>query len=212
MYRRRRLPYALLLQGTLIGALSLLVLAFRLDWHPAPAPPPPPTTPPPNELVYVPATQIERPPPPPPRPLVPVVVPDDVVLDDIDLQPSDPIDLPSLERPPPPEPAPAPAEPEPGTFRAVEEMPALVGGLAALYEHIVYPEAARRAGLEGRVVVQFVVDAEGRVTEASVLRGVHPLLDEAALAAVRSATFTPGRQRGKAVRVRMSLPVVFSLR
>jgi protein TonB len=62
------------------------------------------------------------------------------------------------------------------------------------------------------VFVQFVVDEQGRVQNPQVTRGVHKLLDQAALEAVRQMTFRPGKQRGKPVKVQMSLPVTFRLR
>lgn len=75
-----------------------------------------------------------------------------------------------------------------------------------------YPKKARRKGIEGMVFVEFVIDREGAVTDASVLRGVHPLLDEEALRVVRTfPDFVPGRQRGKTVKVRYRLPLSFKL-
>lgn len=97
------------------------------------------------------------------------------------------------------------------TFVIVEERPELIGGMRALQKTRKYPAKAREAGIEGRVFVQFVVDEEGKVRNPSVKRGVHRLLDQAALAAVRQMRFRPGKQDGKAVRVRMSLPVTFRL-
>jgi TonB family protein len=96
-------------------------------------------------------------------------------------------------------------------FWIVEEMPELVGGMAALQEAIEYPEMARRAGVEGRVHVEFVVDPDGNVRDARVVRGAGAGLDEEALRVVRAARFIPGRQRGQAVHVRMTLPITFRL-
>lgn len=97
-------------------------------------------------------------------------------------------------------------------FVAVEDHPELIGGLRALQAQINYPEEARRAGIEGQVIVQFIVNENGNVEDAEVIRGVHPLLDEAALEGVRQhAEFRPGKQRGRPVRVQFSLPVVFRL-
>lgn len=93
----------------------------------------------------------------------------------------------------------------------VDVMPEIVGGLGALLDRVEYPEEAEKARLEGEVLVGFVVDAEGRVAEAEVLRGVHPLLDAAALDAVRATRFHPGRQGETPVRVRMALPIAFTL-
>ena len=93
----------------------------------------------------------------------------------------------------------------------VEEMPEIIGGQKALYDCIKYPEIARKAGVEGRVIIQFVVDENGNVTNPQVLRGVGAGLDEEALRCVSQLKFKPGRQRGRPVRVRFTLPVVFRL-
>lgn len=93
----------------------------------------------------------------------------------------------------------------------VDEMPEIVGGLGALAERVRYPPEAEAEGIEGRVFVMFVVDGEGQVTEAEVVASAHPLLDEAALAAVRATRFRPGRQAGRPVPVRMVLPITFAL-
>ncbi|MDX1439076.1 MAG: energy transducer TonB [Rubricoccaceae bacterium] len=93
----------------------------------------------------------------------------------------------------------------------VDQMPELVGGLSALVDHIEYPESARDAHVEGRVLVQFVVDEEGAIVEPSVLQGVHPDLDAAALAALDEVRFTPGMHEGHPAKVRMILPINFAL-
>lgn len=99
----------------------------------------------------------------------------------------------------------------PEVFVAVEEMPELIGGIRGLQQEITYPESARRAGIEGRVIVQFEVDRRGEVENARVLRGVSGALDREALRVVRGAEFRPGRQRGRPVRVKMSLPISYAL-
>ncbi|HHP7238635.1 M56 family metallopeptidase [Longibacter sp.] len=92
---------------------------------------------------------------------------------------------------------------------AVDAYPKIVGGLQAVQEAMQYPESAYEAGVEGRVLVQFVVDANGNVQEATIAQGVHDLLDDEALRVVRATDFTPGRQNGKAVPVEMTLPITF---
>ncbi len=150
--------------------------------------------------------QIEKP-PPPPRPPVPVEVPNDEIIEDqvIDLDAELNLDEP-LDMPPPPE-----EEDDEDFFVVVENMPELIGGLAALQKNIRYPEMARKAGIEGRVIVQFIVNEQGKVEDPRVIRGVGGGCDEEALRAVRKANFKPGRQRGKPVRVQYSLPVIFKL-
>ena len=96
-------------------------------------------------------------------------------------------------------------------FVVVEEMPELIGGLTGLLTKIEYPEMARRAGIEGRVIIQFIVSENGDVENARVVRGIGGGADEEALRVVKTAKFKPGYQRGKPVRVQYSLPVVFKL-
>lgn len=102
-------------------------------------------------------------------------------------------------------------EEAPNHFLVVENMPILQGGLAELQRNVIYPELAIRAGIEGRVTVQFVVNEVGNVICPRVIRGIGGGCDEAALFAVSNAKFTPGRQDGVAVKVRYSLPIVFRL-
>ena len=116
-----------------------------------------------------------------------------------------------LELPPPPAPMAGDDEDEPEIFVVVERMPELIGGLAQLQSKIVYPEIARLAGIEGRVMVQFIIDEEGRVHNPVVVRGIGGGADEAAIEAVRQARFTPGMQRGQPVKVRYTLPITFRL-
>lgn len=161
--------------------------------------------------------QINRP-PPPPRPPVPVEVSNDVFVEDIELNLDAELNLDQvLDVPPPPPAPPKPAakevveEEEPEVFIAVENEPVLIGGLESVQKSIVYPEIARKAGIEGRVFVQFVIDEKGNVLNPVVLRGIGGGCDEAALEAVKKAKFIPGKQRGRAVRVQYSIPVVFRL-
>ncbi|GAB5521720.1 MAG: energy transducer TonB [Rhodothermales bacterium] len=158
-------------------------------------------------------------PPPPPRPPIPIEVANDVVLEDdvLDLDASLHIDEPLANLPPPPPPPPDEPEEEEAAYEeeifvVVEEMPVMVGGTKRLYELLEYPEMARIAGVEGMVVVQMVISANGHPSDITVMRSAGDLLDTAALDAVKKLEFTPGRQRGKAVAVRMSIPIRFRLR
>lgn len=90
-------------------------------------------------------------------------------------------------------------------------MPVLLGGMSAVYRNLRYPEIARNAGIEGRVVIQFVIDEQGNVVDPRVVRGIGGGCDEAALEAVKQLQFSPGRQRGRPVKVRYSLPIMFRL-
>jgi TonB family protein len=114
------------------------------------------------------------------------------------------------ELPPPPPPTESDSAEE-DYFVVVEEMPELIGGMETLQKNIRYPQMARRAGIEGRVYVQFVITEEGDVDDARVIRGIGGGADEEALRVVEQAKFTPGMQRGRPVRVQYSLPVVFRL-
>ena len=96
-------------------------------------------------------------------------------------------------------------------YMVVDDQPELVGGMKALQRSVSYPQMARQAGIEGRVIVQFVVDKEGDVTAPKITRGVHDVLNEAALKAVKQQDFRPGQQDGEPVKVQMSLPVTFRL-
>ncbi len=109
------------------------------------------------------------------------------------------------------DPAPERTEKHDDAYAVVEQMPELVGGLASLQNHLRYTEDAGNAGVSGRVIVQFVVDEKGEVVDPEITRGIGSGLDEAAIEAVRQATFRPGIQDGKPVRVRMAIPITFKL-
>ena len=87
----------------------------------------------------------------------------------------------------------------------------MIGGLQSIQGKIKYPEIAILAGIEGRVMVTFVIDEEGNVLNPVVVRGIGGGCDEAAVEAVRKAKFIPGMQRGRPVRVQFTLPVTFKL-
>ncbi|MXW63898.1 MAG: energy transducer TonB, partial [Bacteroidetes bacterium SB0668_bin_1] len=113
---------------------------------------------------------------------------------------------------PPPPPPPEEEDEEPEIFVIVEQMPEPIGGIAAIQAEVKYPEIARKAGVEGRVFLQFVVNEQGNVQDVVVSRGIGAGCDEEAIRAVEQAKFTPGKQRGKPVKVRMSLPITFKLK
>lgn len=97
-----------------------------------------------------------------------------------------------------------------------EKMPAFPGGLEALKNYlvsrIVYPEIAREQNTEGSVIIGFVVDKKGRVTDVHVVKGVSPALDAEALRVVRiMPSWKPGSHRGRLVKVYFTLPVTFRL-
>ena len=96
-------------------------------------------------------------------------------------------------------------------FSVVEQMPELIGGLKAIQEQLHYPKIAKEAGIEGRVIVQFVVDKEGRVVDPEIVKGLGAGLDKEALRVISLARFKPGKQAGKTISVKMSLPFTFKL-
>ena len=101
-------------------------------------------------------------------------------------------------------------------FVSLQQKPSFPGGQDKLHgwlvENTKYPEQAVEAGLQGRVFVGFVIGKNGRVQNVTILRGVHPLLDEEAKRVVLSMPpWTPGMQRGKAVNVRYQVPINFKL-
>ena len=109
-----------------------------------------------------------------------------------------------------------PKEVKEEVFRSVEQMPQFPGGEAALMKylqsHINYPPMAAENNVQGRVVVQFVVDKTGKVGEVQVVRSVDKDLDKEAVRVCKSLPkFTPGRQNGQAVSVWYTLPVTFKL-
>lgn len=91
------------------------------------------------------------------------------------------------------------------------QMPEIVGGMGAFYIHIEYPEDAIRDGIEGRLVLSFVVDTDGATSDVEVVESLHPACDSAAVRALRQTRFVPGNQNGEPVQVRMRLPVRFQL-
>ena len=108
-------------------------------------------------------------------------------------------------------PSPSAPEGDADVYEVVEDPPVLIGGLEGLMTRVVYPEATRREGVEGRVFVQFVVDERGDTVDVECTRSPDPRLCDAAVAAVTSSMFTPGRHDGELVKVRYMLPVNFIL-
>ena len=111
--------------------------------------------------------------------------------------------------------APAPT-PTDSVYEVAEVMPEFPGGTQALFkfisENLEYPQHAINGQIEGRVVVQFVVDKTGKVGNIQVVRSIDKLLDQAAIDVVRALpAWKPGMQNGQPVNVRYTLPVSFKL-
>ena len=101
-------------------------------------------------------------------------------------------------------------------FQVVEEMPEFPGGMGEcmkfLGKNIKYPTISQENGVQGRVIIQFVVNRDGSIVDAQVARGVDPYLDKEALRVVgQMPKWKPGKLRGKAVRVKYTVPVMFRL-
>ena len=209
-----RKQYPLYVEIGLVLSLALLIVAFRADFS--------------NESSFqvqmeeqetvdmkqIQQTQQEKEPPPPPKPPVPQEVPNNEVIEnqDVDFDASLDMDERLDTSQGPPQDEEEEEEEEQEIFMVVENQPELVGGMKALQQSVEYPEFAKKAGIEGRVIVQFVVNEQGDVQDPKVTRGVHKLLNEEAIRAVKEQKFKPGKQRGQAVKVQMSLPVTFRLR
>ena len=160
------------------------------------------------------------PPPPPPEPEVPEII--DVVEERVETT----IDLSSLEDDqsraqiqtytPPPPPKQEEEEATEEIFVVVEDQPEFPGGMSALMkflgDNIKYPVITQENGIQGRVITNFVVERDGSITDVQVVRGEDPSLDREAVRVIQTMPkWKPGQQRGKAVRVRFTLPVVFRL-
>lgn len=101
-------------------------------------------------------------------------------------------------------------------FQVVEEEPQFPGGMPALMEYlkknIRYPAICKEQGLQGRVIVQFVINTDSTISDAQVIKPVNPHFDKEALRVVNAMPkWIPGEQRGKPVRTRFTLPVTFRL-
>lgn len=145
----------------------------------------------------------------PPKPYVPIEVTDDKLIDDIDIQFPDfeftgnQIALPPRQK--------NNAEEEIVDSWGLEVMPIMIGGLKALYAELEYPKIAKRAAIEGKVIVQFTVNTLGEVEQPEILRGIGGGCNEEVLRVIKKMRFSPGIQNDRAVKVRMTQTVVFRL-
>ena len=172
-----------------------------------------------EEEIEIQQTTQETPPPPPPPAVQEVevlnVVEDDVETQEIEINTEDDKDVEVVIQ--------APVEvveeeeEEEVVFVVVEDMPEFPGGQQALFkylsENVKYPVIAQENGIQGRVICQFVVNKDGNIVDVEVVRsGGDPSLDKEAVRVVKSMPkWKPGKQRGKAVRVKYTVPVNFRL-
>ena len=90
-------------------------------------------------------------------------------------------------------------------------MPEPKDGLQSIYSKIKYPSDAQKAGIEGKVYLLIYINENGDVDDVKVLKGLGAGCDEAATAAIKDTKFTPGKDNGKAIKVKLSLPITFKL-
>ncbi len=169
-----------------------------------------------EDIMEIPPT--EQPPPPPPVVQLPEIieVPDEEEIEeeievDLDVEVTEETVIEDIVF----EEAPEEEEVE-EIFTIVEDKPGFPGGDAAMYQYlgknINYPSQARRMGIEGRVFVQFVVNQDGSISDVQAIKGIGAGCDEEAERVIKSMPkWKPGKQRGRAVKVRMVLPVFFKL-
>lgn len=172
-----------------------------------------------EEEVEIQQTTQETTPPPPPPPVQEVevlnVVEDDVETQSIEINTEDDKDVEVVIAAPVE--APVEEEEEEVVFVVVETMPEFPGGQQALFkylsENVKYPVIAQENGIQGRVICQFVVNKDGSIVDVEVVRsGGDASLDKEAVRVIKSMPkWKPGKQRGKAVRVKYTVPVNFRL-
>lgn len=169
-----------------------------------------------EELLDIPIT--EQPPPPPPPPIEqPIIeeVPDEVEIEEIEVNFDVDVKEETVIKEVVITEAPVEEKAE-EIFDVVETMPTPPGGMEGwnkyLSSNLKYPTQARRMGIEGTVYVVFVVNTDGSIQDVEILRGIGGGCDEEAMRVVQNApNWEPGKQRGRPVRVKMRLPIRFKL-
>ena len=175
------------------------------------------------EEEIIPITQ-ETPPPPPEAPKIPIlsdqidIIDDDIKIEDNIMNLEDDSNLGVEIMDYVEEVKEETIEEEAIPFQLVEEKPSFMGGDANAFsrwvgKNLVYPDVARENGIQGKVTLQFTIEADGSITNIKVLRGIDPSLDKEAVRVVASSPkWKPGKQRDRAVRVTYNFPVHFQLR
>jgi len=158
-----------------------------------------------------PTEQLRKLEPPPPRPSVPVPSEDEDVPDDLTIETTD-LSLDLSELPPPP-PLREDNINEHYVFVPYDEAPTPIGGMAAIRAHLKYPEIAKKAGLEAKVVVGALIGVDGRTLNTRILKGsgMSVGFEKAAQAAVMQVRWKPAKQRERPVKVWISIPIHFQL-
>jgi len=203
--------YSRYIKLSIIFTLALIIAAFKFSpqnniYEPMPV----------DSTIWITVEDIEitvqKPKPPPPPIPQPFLANLDEDLIEIDFNETDLVQDAHVDNPPPPIDPPVDDENEILDFIPFEYRPTPIGGMSAIHEKVYYTEIARRAGLEGTVVIEAVVDKQGNIVDAIIKKGIGGGLDEVALDAVKNTKFRPGKQRGKPVNVRISIPIKFILK
>ena len=161
------------------------------------------------EIQDIPQTQQEKQTVAPSRPTVPIASEDEDLIGDEDID-FDIFDFDMGSEPPPP---PEEEDDDMFVFVPYDEAPEPIGGFNAIQKKLVYPEIARKAGVEGRVTVQAQIDVNGDVIRTKVVQSLGPNgCDEAAIAAIKAVKWKPAKQRDRPVKVWIAVPVDFRLR
>jgi protein TonB len=161
------------------------------------------------EIQDIPQTQQQKQTVAPSRPTVPIASEDEDLIGDEDID-FDIFDFDIGSEPPPP---PEEEDDDMFVFVPYDEPPEPIGGFNAIQKMLVYPEIARKAGVEGRVTVQAQIDVTGEVIRTKVVQSLGPNgCDEAAIAAIRAVKWKPAKQRDRPVKVWIAVPVDFRLR
>jgi protein TonB len=93
-----------------------------------------------------------------------------------------------------------------------EEMPSPIGGIEAIMKKITYPNIAKQAGLEGKVILLIYINEQGGVDDVKIVKGVGGGCDEEAVSAIKKTKFTPGKSKGAATKVKLTLAITFKLK
>lgn len=203
-----RLQYRRVFEWSLGVTLALAICLFQVARQFGIAPPEPSTADIKIEVADIPVTEQFRQPPPPSRPSVPLPTEDESVPDDLTIASTE-IDLTELPPPPPP----MDDDDEIPIFVAYDEPPQIVGGIAALQKYLEYPKLAAKAGIEGTVFVNVLVGVDGSAQACKVIRArpAEVGFEEAAVNALKSVKWKPAKQRDRAIRCWISIPVKFQL-
>jgi protein TonB len=165
------------------------------------------------ELTEIPPTeQMIKPPPPPARPAIPIPTEDETIPDDLTIEENVlDFNLADLTPPPPPD---QEEDYENYVFIPYDEAPAPIGGYNAILAHIKYPEIARKAGVEATVVTAVLIDENGNSVKTQVLKDAGSTLgfEKAAEEALMKMRWKPAKQRDRAIKVWLSIPIMFRLR